>query len=201
MFAKTKKCLLDIEFDESKRKDNVTTRDEFRVQYEKIVTRVEKAYQSELAKIKDVHDEIEDVLGVTVLKSNEVLDFVEKAKDYYDEVNKAQLFASYDSNLISQVKSKRAEISKALEDIDRIVNEQDRIEALILMSHDPLKAIRYFRTLANKIVKDMESVNDQIKKKSSGFEGDSGQQTDAPYEEEKKIVEECIKLYEGLVSE
>lgn len=200
LFNKVKKALLTLECDESSKKDNVTTRDEFRVQFEKIVTRVDKAYQSELQKITEVHDELEAVLGVSSMKSTELLELVEKIKGYYDEVNKAQLFAAYDANLINRVKSKRGDISRALEDIEKIIEEKDMIEALILMSHDPLQVINDFRTLVNKVVKDMENVNGQIKKKSGGFESGTEQKNELPYENEKKIVDECIELYERAVN-
>ena len=192
--------MLTLECDESSKKDKVTTRDEFRVQFEKIVTRVDKAYQSELQKITEVHDELKAVLGVSSMKSTELLELVEKIKGYYDEVNKAQLFAAYDANLINKVKTKRGDISRALEDIEKIIEEKDMIEVLILMSHDPLQVISDFRTLVNKVVKDMENVNGQIKKKSGGFESGTEQKPDLPYENEKKIVEECIGLYERAVN-
>lgn len=199
MFAKIKKSLLTLDYDEKNKKDVVTTRDEFRVQFEKIASRIEKAYRSELQKIQEAHDEIKKLLGVPSIKSTELLELVEKIKGYYDEVNKAQLFASYDSNLIGKVKTKRADISKALEDIEKIIAEKDILEALILMSYDPLKSIEDFRTLINKVVKDMDNVNGQIKKKSGGFNEEAGGFKESPYENEKKIIEECIELYERTV--
>lgn len=199
MFAKIKKSLLTLDYDEKNKKDVVTTRDEFRVQFEKIASRIEKAYRSELQKIQEAHDEIKKLLGVLSIKSTELLELVEKIKGYYDEVNKAQLFASYDSNLIGKVKTKRADISKALEDIEKIIAEKDILEALILMSYDPLKSIKDFRTLINKVVKDMDNVNGQIKKKTEGFDERTGVFKESPYENEKKIIEECIGIYERTV--
>lgn len=199
MFAKIKKSLLTLDYDEKNKKDVVTTRDEFRVQFEKIASRIEKAYRSELQKIQEAHDEIKKLLGVPSIKSTELLELVEKIKGYYDEVNKAQLFVSYDSNLIGKVKTKRADISKALEDIEKIIAEKDILEALILMSYDPLKSIEDFRTLINKVVKDMDNVNGQIKKKTEGFDERTGVFKESPYENEKKIIEECIGIYERTV--
>lgn len=199
MFAKIKKSLLTLDYDEKNKKDVVTTRDEFRVQFEKIASRIEKAYRSELQKIQEAHDEIKKLLGVPSIKSTELLELVEKIKGYYDEVNKAQLFVSYDSNLIGIVKTKRADISKALEDIEKIIAEKDILEALILMSYDPLKSIEDFRTLINKVVKDMDNVNGQIKKKTEGFDERTGVFKESPYENEKKIIEECIGIYERTV--
>ena len=115
-------------------------------------------------------------------------------------MNKAQLFAAYDANLINKVKTKRGDISRALDDIEKIIEEKDMIEALILMSHDPLQVISDFRILVNKVVKDMDNVNGQIKKKSGGFESGTEQKNELPYENEKKIVDECIELYERAVN-
>lgn len=199
MFTKIKKSLLKLDYDEKNKKDAVTTRDEFRVQFGKIASRIDKAYQSERQKIQEAYDEINELLGVSSMKSTELLEFVEKIKGYYDEVNKAQLFASYDSNLIRKVKMRRADISKALEDIEKIITEKDVLEALILMSYDPLQTIGDFRTLINKVVKDMDNVNGQIKKKTEGFDERTGVFKESPYENEKKIIEECIRIYERTV--
>ena len=182
------------------KQDIVTTRDEFRVHFEKIVTRVEKAYQSELQKITEVRDELVELLGVSTMKSTEILELVEKIKNYYDEVNNAQLFAAYDAALIGKVKQKRAEISKALEEIEKIIEEKDMLDALILMSHDPVFTINSFISLVRKVQKDMELVNNQIMKKSGGLDAEPDQEADTPYKNELLILDECNKLYEKVVN-
>lgn len=198
MFEKVKKAILSLECDKDTKKDPIATRDEFRDQLEKILSKVDKAYQSELQKIVEAYNELKSIVGVTAIKSSELLELVERIKEYYDEVNKAQLYVAYDSDLIKRVKANRTEISKALDSIERIISEQDRIEALILMSHDPLKAIKDFRALVNKVLKDMENVNGQIKKKSSSFEDEHSPENGMLYKTEVGIVEECVKLYERM---
>jgi energy-coupling factor transporter ATP-binding protein EcfA2 len=198
MFSKIKDSLLTLDYDEDRRKDNVPTRDEFRVQFGKIVSKVDNVYRNELEKIKNAHEELIALLGVSTMKSTELVELVENIKNYYDEVNKAQLYIPYDSELIGKVKKYRASISRSLEEIDQIVNEKNIIDSLILMSHDPLKVIDAFRSLVKKVVKDMEDVNAQINRNSTGDNNNRCLENTTPYETERKIINDCINIFEKV---
>lgn len=196
VFNKIKQSLLNLDYDENRKKDNVITRDEFRVQYGKILSKIDNVYQCELQKIQREQDFFVSFLGDTMLKPTELQELINNVKNYYDEVNKAQLYAIYDTALVSEVRKKRSEICQALEYIQKIIKEKSIIEALILMSRDPLQVLSIFKKFINKIVGDMEKVDIAIKNNMVKDNESEGLKTTNPYEMEKKIVGECLKLFE-----
>ena len=198
LFYHLKEMNLKLDCSEEKCKDFISTRDEFRIQFEKISSRVEKAYKSELEKVNKEKEQLEEIAGCFYMESDEILQMINNVKDYYDEVNAAQLYAVYDADLIKSVRDNRNEISQALKSLCDIIEEKDIFNSLILMSHDPMKKIRDYKRLVSKVYEDMKKVSNQMKNQGQSLVGFGDNESQKTYLKQKNLIDDCIKVVERL---
>lgn len=180
-------------------KDVVATRENFGTDlYDTISKKIDGVYQKELEIINQEKDLLLPILGSLEVSDDEVAELADEIKNYYDEVNNAQLFAQCNPDLIAQVKANRTEISDALSCIRDIIDEKDTICAMVLMSRDPIKVLKPLKTLLIQINSDLSKVDAEMETRSKAIKDQTGRDLDDPYKPEKKIITSCEKELERL---
>lgn len=181
-------------------KDVVAPREEFRKDiYDSIANKIENVYQKELQLLEEEKEFFMSVLGDLNVSSEDISEFADCVKDYYDQVNDAQLFAQCDPEIINLIKTHRAKISDALRTIEKIISEKDLIKAMVLMSRDPMKSLMPLKNLIIKINNDMEKVDKEMQNRSKAIKSETGISIDDPYQVEREMVKECMEEIERLV--
>lgn len=124
-FLELKQIELNLETEEYDFKDCIATREEFKTKcFQVIASKVEDVFDSELALIKAEKELLESLLGSLDITAEDVLEFAESAKQFYDQVNEAKLFAQYDAALINSVKESRKDISEAIKMLCNIMESK-----------------------------------------------------------------------------
>lgn len=195
-FKDVKKRELQLDVDSE---DPIAVRDECRRFYNELAQRIEKVYEAERQTVFEYYNNLVDILGTKTINADDIQDIVDKATSFYDEVNNAKLFAKYDSELLGKIKRNRKTISSAFETMDSIINGQNnRFDALILMSRDPINKVMIFKTFMEKLRQDMENVHSQIDSKKSSLLTQSSGELKHPYQDEEDMLADCLHIIERL---
>ena len=159
---------------------------------------VENIYQKEIQFMGQEIEYFESMLGDMEISSEDILELAECIKDYYDEVNEAKLFAQCNLELINAIKINRIEISDALKTLRAIAKEKNIINAMVLMSRDPLKIVRPLMNLIEKLNNDMEKVEKEMSDRSKAINLEVGSAIDLPYQDEKNKINRCMSEIERV---
>lgn len=180
-------------------KDCVAPREEFKKDiYDSVANKIESVYQKEIQLMVQEKECFESMLGEGEVSSEDILELVECIKCYYDEVNEAKLFAQCNLELLNAIKINRIEISDALKTIRTIVQEKNVINAMVLMSRDPLKIVRPLMNLIEKLNNDMEKVEKEMSDRSKAINLEVGSAIDLPYQDEKNKINRCMSEIERV---
>ena len=136
--------------------------------------------------------------GQSNFTQKEIAEMVDNAKDFYSEVNNAQLFVPYNAELLDKTKRDKKKISEALNIIDKILKEDDELTGLTYMSSDPIKDIMPLLKFVEKVQEDMQKISQQIEQNKAQILEKTGKNLEQPYSEEKDIIDKCGLSIERL---
>ncbi len=156
----------------------------------KIVERIDRAVSSEKEKADKYMEKINNYFDEDDIDEEEIEDLVEDIKEFYEEVNKAQINIKYDSIIIEKVKNDAKLIEKAIEVILEAKTKKNTLESLMLFSKDPIKHIETLITLLDKVISDVKIVQNEIKRRSEKLSFDNDSTADKRYSDEKNLLKE-----------
>ena len=143
-------------------------------------------------------------LNITAGQSNftqkEIVDLVDNAKEFYSEVNNAQLFVSYDAAILDKTKRDKKKISEALNLMDKILKGDNELLCLTYMAADPVKDILPLVELVKKVQDDIYKISNQIEQSKANILEKMGKDLEQPYSEEKIIIDKCTLSIERLAN-
>lgn len=193
-FIDIKKSQLSLE--DIKYEDDIKGRGEIEEQFNNISAKIDTAYNAERNKIIAERDTIEQILGCNTMSVEEISDLLANAQSFYDEVGNAKLYAEYPA--LDSIKRNKNKISEALSSINEILSNNDVFDNLILMSHDPLKAISGFTKFIKKLKDDIERIDNQMKKEENRVIEETGHTIRDPYQDERDTIDECDVMMRKL---
>lgn len=190
---RNKLCLKYLDY-----QDMVSVRDEYRKNFSEINSRIHEVFTKEKEMIIGYVQSLNLLAGQSNFTQKEIAEMVDNAKDFYSEVNNAQLFVSYNAELLDKTKRDKKKISEALNIIDKILKEDDELTGLTYMSSDPIKDIMPLLKFVEKVQEDMQKISQQIEQNKAQILEKTGKNLEQPYSEEKDIIDKCGLSIERL---
>ena len=165
----------------------------------KIIANAGKAVRSEKELIKSKVDTVSRYFDISAVDDIELAGFIKKAKKFYTEANDNQLpvntsFGKTNEGAINELNGKDEEIKKAIKYAQAALNAEDDVEAMMLMSRDPLLALNGFVKAVTALEDDIKRVREQMKLSLSGGETTDSDLANDDYKKEKDKLEECRKI-------
>lgn len=181
-------------------KDMVSVRDEFRKNFNEINSKIHEVFINEKENIIGYIQNLNLSAGQSNFTQKEIVELVDNAKEFYSEVNNAQLFVSYDAAILDKTKRDKKKISEALNLIDKILKGDNELLCLTYMAADPVKDILPLVELVKKVQDDIYKISNQIEQSKANILEKMGKDLEQPYSEEKIIIDKCTLSIERLAN-
>lgn len=179
--------------------DPVAPRREAREYLKKILDRLERVQEEELAKAGEVMSTIKDNFGTTDIDDEDIDDMVEKIVEFYRTAEDSKLPGKYDQELFDEVKKYSTSTSKAIKEIVAAQKTTNALDCILAFSQDPIRKVEKLNQLLKKVVVDMAKIQAELsvrKEKLSGGNNPFGLQN--VFDNEKVTISECSKVLERL---
>lgn len=179
--------------------DPVAPRREAREYLKKILDRLERVQEEELAKAGEVMSTIKDNFGTTDIDDEDIDDMVEKIVEFYRTAEDSKLPGKYDQELFDEVKKYSTSTSKAIKEIVAAQKTTNALDCILAFSQDPIRKVEKLNQLLKKVVVDMAKIQAELserKEKLSGGNNPFGLQN--VFDNEKATISECSKVLERL---
>lgn len=179
--------------------DPVAPRREAREYLKKILDRLERVQEEELAKAGEVMSTIKDNFGTTDVDDEDIEDMVEKIVEFYRTAEDSKLPGKYDQELFDEVKKYSTSTSKAIKEIVAAQKTTNALDCILAFSQDPIRKVEKLNQLLKKVVADMAKIQAELsvrKEKLGGGDNPSGSQN--VFDNEKVTIGECSKVLERL---
>ncbi|SMC62097.1 ATP-binding protein [Papillibacter cinnamivorans] len=161
-----------------------------------IVDRIESVAKAELANALTVVQSIYDYFNNDEIDEDDILDLVTKSKEFYTEINNAQINVAVSSS--DAVKKNTKQIAKAINDISEVLDEDDPLTILMTFSGDPLSDLQPLLDFLNQIDADIDKVDKQLISRKNAL-GDvvENEQSCSRYADELKALMVISTSLEG----
>lgn len=179
--------------------DPVAPRREAREYLKKILDRLERVQEEELAKAGEVMSTIKDNFGTTDIDDEDIEDMVEKIVEFYRTAEDSKLPGKYDQELFDEVKKYSTSTSKAIKEIVAAQKTTNALDCILAFSQDPIRKVEKLDQLLKRVVADMAKIQVELsvrKEKLGGGNNPSGSQN--VFDNEKVTISECSKVLERL---
>jgi hypothetical protein len=197
VFNKVKKNHLVISEEEKQSDDKVKLRKDAYVFLNDIEERMDSVAKAELELGREKLEKIFDAFGDDEIGEEELAEFVDRAKRFFEEANKTQINVK---ECRLEGEKKLPTLAKAISDISSVLDEKDPLTILMAFSGDPIATIKplleFIHNLENEILK----AKNQIASKKSGLVGLDGIEEDEHYIEEKKNIVEYKEKLKRMVN-
>ena len=100
--------------------------------------------------------------------------------------------------MINRIKRNKFNIAESIDIVNKILEAQDMLDEMILMSQDPVSHINIFCEFLEQIKRDISNIDNQICKKMNEISQNAGYSLDAPYQTEKFTIQKCYKILDEL---
>lgn len=166
-FRNVKSNKLVIPRDVIPQEDPIKLRREVFAYYTHITDRLDAVSRAELNNVRENMDTIieafrddSDEVDEFEIDEDDIIEFASQVKSFYDEANKAMISLAVPS--VDSVKKNAKAISKAINDISEVLQEENPLTILMTFSSDPASRLVPLLELLEQVRKDMEKVDKQI---------------------------------------
>lgn len=142
--------------------DPVAPRREAREYLKKILDRLERVQEEELAKAGEVMSTIKDNFGTTDIDDEDIDDMVEKIVEFYRTAEDSKLPGKYDQELFDEVKKYSTSTSKAIKEIVAAQKTTNALDCILAFSQDPIRKVEKLNQLLKKVVVDMAKIQAEL---------------------------------------
>ena len=162
-----------------------------------IEERMESVAKAELELGREKLEKIFDAFGDDEVGEEELTEFVERAKKFFEEANKTQINVK---ECRLEGEKKLPTLAKAISDIASVLDEKDQLTILMAFSGDPIATIKPLLEFIDSLENEVLKAKNQIMSKKSGLVGLDGTEVDERYIEEKKNIVEYKEKLERMVN-
>ena len=150
---------------------------------------MESVAKAELELGREKLEKIFDAFGDDEIGEDELTEFVDRAKRFFEEANKTQI----------NVK-KLPTLAKAISDISSVLDEKDPLTILMAFAGDPISTIKPLLEFIDSLENEVQKAKNHIAIKKSGLMGFDGVEEAEHYVEEKKNIVEYKEKIERMVN-
>ena len=197
VFNKVKKNHLVISEEEKQSDDNVKLRKDAYVFLNDIEERMDSVAKAELELGREKLEKIFDAFGDDEIGEEELAEFVDRAKRFFEEANKTQINVK---ECRLEGEKKLPTLAKAISDISSVLDEKDPLTILMAFSGDPIATIKPLLEFIDNLENEILKAKNQIASKKSGLVGLDGIEEDEHYIEEKKNIVEYKEKLKRMVN-
>ena len=197
VFSKVKRNHLAISEEEKQSDDKVKLRKDAYVFLNDIEERMESVAKAELELGREKLEKIFDAFGDDEIGEDELTEFVDRAKRFFEEANKTQINVK-ECRLESE--KKLPTLVKAISDISSVLDEKDPLTILMAFAGDPISTIKPLLEFIDSLENEVQKAKNQIDIKKSGLMGFDGVEEAEHYIEEKKNIVEYKEKLERMVN-
>ena len=197
VFNKVKKNHLVISEEEKQSDDKVKLRKDAYVFLNDIEERMDSVAKAELELGREKLEKIFDAFGDDEIGEEELAEFVDRAKRFFEEANKTQINVK---ECRLEGEKKLPTLAKAISDISSVLDEKDPLTILMAFSGDPIATIKPLLEFIDNLENEILKAKNQIASKKSGLVGLDGIEEDEHYIEEKKNIVEYKEKLKRMVN-
>lgn len=197
VFSKVKRNHLTISEEEKQSDDKVKLRKDAYVFLNDIEERVESVAKAELELGREKLEKIFDAFGNDEIGEEELAEFVNRAKQFFEEANKTQINVK---ECRLEGEKKLPTLAKAISDISSVLDEKDPLTIIMAFAGDPIATIKPLLEFIDSLENEVQKAKNQIAIKKSGLIGVDGVEEDERYIEEKKSIAEYKEKLERMVN-
>lgn len=198
VFGKVKRDKLVIPDQEKQIDDKVKLRKDAYLFLADIEERIDSVAKAELELGRERIQRIYDAFGDDEVGEDEIEEFINRGKKFFEEANKAQINVKECS--FDGVK-KVTQIAKAISDIDSVLDENDPLTIVMAFSGDPITTIKPLVELIEYLENEVTKAKTLIANKNAalGVAG-STDEINGRYSNELDSIAECKLKIEGMVN-
>lgn len=198
VFGKIKRNKLAIPEEEKQRDDKIKQRRDSYVFLNDIEERLDNVSKAELSITREIIMKVYDAFGDDDVGEEELLELVNRAKNFYEEANKTQINISEAS--LDGVRKSVKQIEKAISDIVGVLDEDDPLTVIMALSGDPITKLKPLIELIDKLENDVVKANNLVATKKAGLGSDCvADDSEVRYLEELKSIQANKSKIEGMV--
>lgn len=198
VLTKVKRQGLKIEEEEKQSDDRIIQRRNAYTLLNDIEERIEKVAEAELKNGRERVLRILDAFGDDEIGEDELLEFISRAKKFYEGANRAQINIKEVS--LEPIRKVSA-LAKAIADIVAVLDEKDPLTIIMAFSGDPVTVIRPLLDVIGSMEAEVAKAKKQIAVKMEGLGSDLGDEDGANrYASELKSIKLSRQKLEGLVN-
>ena len=197
VFSKVKRNHLAISEEEKQSDDKVKLRKDAYVFLNDIEERMESVAKAELELGRKKLEKIFDAFGDDEIGEDELTEFVDRAKRFFEEANKTQINVK---ECRLEDEKKLPTLAKAISDISSVLDEKDPLTILMAFAGDPISTIKPLLEFIDSLENEVQKAKNQIDIKKSGLMVFDGVEEAGRYIEEKKNIVEYKEKLERMVN-
>lgn len=162
VFGKIKRSRLLISEEEKQLDDKVKLRKDAYTFLGDIEDRIDSVARAEVELGREKVQRIYDAFGDDEIEEDDIIEFLDRAKKFFAEANKAQINVK---ECALESTKKASIMAKAISDIGSVLDEEDPLEIIMAFSNDPVSSLRPLIELIEALEKEVEKANLQIANK------------------------------------
>lgn len=190
---KVKTSKLQIPEDELQLDDKVKLRKDTYSFLVDIMSRIDSVARAEVSVAKKEIQSIYDCFDDDDIEEDDISEFLTKINQFYKEIDDTQINIKTVST--ESVKKTLKQITKAIGDITRVLDEEESLTVIMAFSGDPIGTIQPLLTLIKQVNNDITEADKQIRTRMSNLDSVStGDEGENHYREERSLIEKDIEL-------
>ena len=165
-----------------------------------IVERIGQVADAEIENARAILQPIYDCFDDDDIDADDIKDLANKVENFYSEINNVRMPITVFSP--DSVKKNAGKIAKTIKRIGKILDEEDALTVLMILSSDPIADIQPLQILLQQLRRDFKEVDRQIdnrKKHLGNFQ--NVETNNARYANEISVIDQCIALREKEAQE
>ncbi len=200
VFQKVKKNKLSIAEEAFEITDAVKPRRDVFQYLKDILDRVDSVTKAEVSNALETIRKIYNYFGTDEIDEDDIQDLASKINEFYNEINKNLFSVAYVST--DAVKKSASRIAKSINDIGKVLDEDDSLTILMTFSDDPLSNLQPLMDLLEQLDTDLEKIDKQITtRKMSIGDVDEAADSNVRYNEAVNILDSCCTIFEKEAQE
>lgn len=174
--------------------DPVKPRQEVFSYLREILDRVGQVAKAELSNASTVIQQIYDYFDTDEVDKDLIVELANRVKAFYDAINDNHFSATYYQTDL--VRKNAEAISKAINDIGNILEEDDALTIIMAFSGDPLSALQPLQEMFKQLDIDLQKIDRQLIARKSQFSGDAECNSQgAQYESDVQSLDDALDLF------
>lgn len=182
--------------------DPVAPRRDARDYLRKILERLDRVQEEELAKAEETMTIISNNFGTTDVDEEDIEDMVEKIVEFYRTAEDGKFPGKYDQELFDEVKKYSVSTSKAIKEIVATQKTTNALDCILAFSQDPIRKVEKLVQLLNKVGADVEKIKAEINVRNAKLGGGNNPSgSNNVFDNEKMVISQCNMIIARLEGE